>query len=400
MLASACAFANPGHAKDTSFNLIQRGRYLATAGDCVACHTSEKGKPFAGGRAIETPFGIIYSPNITPDRETGIGAWSDDDFYRALHSGVGPDDTRLYPAFPYPYFTKMSRDDVAAVRAFLNTLEPVKSERPASQLTWPLGYRFLMRGWNWMFFDEGAFRPDPAQSAEWNRGAYLVRGPGHCGGCHTPKNFAGGDKKSQRLEGGQIQNWFAPQLANNHRFGTGSWSVEEIVEYLKTGRNSRSGATGLMAEVVTDSTSKLEPKDLRAIAVYLKSKAPSSAVWVGRPDETSMETGRAIFNASCAACHKQDGSGVPRMFPPLAHNANAQSTDATTVVRVILQGAQTVSTDERPTPATMPAFDWKLSNAEVAAVATYVRNSWGNAAPTVSVDQVKTLRETLRPKTK
>ena len=189
-------------------------------------------------------------------------------------------------------------------------------------------------------------------------------------------------------------------ISVKHASGLASWSVDDIVEYLKTGRNQHSGATGLMAEVVKKSTSKMKDDDLRAMAVYLKSKAPSSAVWVGRPDETSMETGRAIFNASCAACHKQDGSGVPRMFPPLAHNANAQSTDATTVVRVILQRAQTVSTDERPTPATMPAFDWKLSNAEVAAVATYVRNSWGNAAPTVSVDQVKTLRETLRPKTK
>jgi mono/diheme cytochrome c family protein len=399
VLLSASGPLVPSHAKDTSYATIERGRHLVNAGDCIACHTADKGKSFAGGRAIETPFGTIYSPNITPDRETGIGAWSEEDFYRALHSGIGPDGTHLYPAFPYPYFTKMTYDDVQAMFAYLKTLAPVKNEHRAADLTWPLGYRFLMRGWNWMYFDEGTFKPNPQKSAEWNRGAYLVQGPAHCGACHTPKTLAGADDTDNALQGGQIQNWFAPKIANDTHNGTGGWNIDDIVEYLKTGRNKHSGATGLMAEVVANSTSKLPDADLHAIAVYLKDfsgQAPESS---SKPDTTVMNAGQAIFADSCSGCHQVDGKGVPRMFPPLVHNANAQSKDPTSVIRVILHGAQTVATDKRPTPFTMPAFDWKLSDGEIAAVASYVRNAWGNSAPAVSADQVKSLRHDLQAKT-
>jgi mono/diheme cytochrome c family protein len=380
---------------DQSFSEVERGHYLTDAGDCVACHTADKGKPMAGGRPVETPFGAIYSPNLTPDRETGIGAWSDDDFYRAMHLGIDREGKRLYPAFPYPYFTKLTRADVTAIRAYLNTLPPVKNERPANKLTWPLNYRVFMRGWDWMFFEPGTYEPDPSKSEEWNRGAYLVEGAGHCGACHTPKNIAGASKDDEQLTGGRLQHWFAPELTNDSRNGLGGWNVDDIVEYLKTGRNRHSGATGLMAEVVTNSTSKLRDDDLRAIAVYLKSVTGDQAQDFSKPEQPMIRAGAAIYADSCSACHQSDGTGVPRMFPPLAHNANVQSKDPTSVVRVILEGAQTVPTDARPTPSTMPAFDWKLSDEQIAAVATYVRTNWGNNAPPVSADKVKSLRKAL-----
>jgi mono/diheme cytochrome c family protein len=385
-------------ADEISFAQVQRGKYLADVGDCLACHTVEKGTPFAGGRGIETPFGTIYSSNLTPDRETGLGAWSDEDFYNAMHFGVAPDGTRLYPAFPYPYFTKLTRDDVAAIRAYLNTLSPVKARRPPNELTWPLDHRIVVQGWNWIYFTPGEIAPNPQKSAEWNRGAYLVEGPGHCGACHTPKNVLGADKTDQPLQGGQLQNWFIPKLDNDPRRGLGSWSVDDIVEYLKTGRNAHSGAAALMAEVVANSTSKLNDEDLHAAAVYVKDIVAKPDEAAPAPEKAFMEAGRGIFSDSCSGCHQANGEGVERMFPPLAHNANVQSADSTTVIRVIVEGAQTVPTNARPTPFAMPAYNWKLSDDEIAAVATFVRNAWGNAAPAVTADEVRSLRGKLHPK--
>jgi mono/diheme cytochrome c family protein len=398
ILVCALVTTTLARAQNLSFAQIERGRYLVDAGDCVACHTADKAKPFAGGRAIETPFGIIYSPNLTPERDTGIGAWSDEDFYRAMHFGIAPDGQRLYPAFPYPYFTKLTRDDVMAIRMYLKTLPPVKNQRPPSALMWPLNYRVFMRAWNWAFFDAGTFTPHPQKSDEWNRGAYLVEGAAHCGACHTPKNIAGADKTSRKFAGGQLQNWFVPNITNDRRNGLGAWSIDDIVEYLKTGRNAHSGATALMAELVEYSTSKLTDEDLRAIAIYLKDVAAEPVVAPSKPDRAVMDAGEAIFSDSCSACHQSSGEGVARMFPPLKHNANVQQDDPTTIIRVILEGARTVATDWRPTPSSMPAFGWKLSDEEIAAVATYVRNAWENSGPAVNADQVKSLRRTLRAK--
>jgi mono/diheme cytochrome c family protein len=383
-------------ADDISFAQVQRGRYLADAADCFACHTAEKGAPFAGGRGIETPFGTIYSPNLTSDRQTGLGAWSDDDFYNAMHLGAAPDGRRLYPAFPYPYFTKLTRDDVMAIRAYLNILPPVKNQRRPNELTWPLNYRVVMRAWNSMFFKPGEFVPSPQKSTEWNRGAYLVEGSGHCGACHTPKNAFGADKTNQQFQGGLLQDWFIPRINSDQRSGLGSWSVEDVVEYLKTGRNARSNASGLMAEVVANSTSKLSDEDLNAIAVYVKDASGKTNEEARQPKQELMDAGGAIFSDSCSACHQSKGEGVERMFPPLMDNANVQSVDPTTVIRVILEGAQTVSTPSRPTPFAMPAFNWKLSDEQIAAVATFVRNAWGNAASVVTSEEVKSLRGRLR----
>ena len=218
---------------------IARGKALTEAGDCASCHTADPAKPFAGGKRIDTPFGGIYSPNLTPDRDTGLGAWSDDEFYRALRFGVARDGSRYYPAFPYPNFTKLTRQDILAIRAYLATLTPVNNPPRAPELRWPLNYRVLMRGWNWLFFKPGILMPDQQKSTEWNRGRYLVEGVGHCGACHTPKNIFGADKRGHAYGGGLVAGMFAPRLDGAERSGLKSWSVEDIAEYLQSGRNGQ-----------------------------------------------------------------------------------------------------------------------------------------------------------------
>lgn len=249
---------------------IARGKALTEAGGCAACHTADPAKPFAGGKRIDTPFGGVYSANLTPDRDTGLGAWSDDDFYRALRFGVAPDGSRYYPAFPYPNFTKLTRQDIAAIRAYLATLTPVKNAPRAPELRWPLNYRVVMRGWNWLYFKPGIIMPDQQKSAEWNRGRYLVEGAGHCGACHTPKNTFGADKRDQALGGNLVQGILAPRLDAAPNSGLKSWSVEDIATYLQSGRNGKSHAGDLMAKVAVNSTTKTSDADARAIAVYLK----------------------------------------------------------------------------------------------------------------------------------
>lgn len=373
---------------------LQRGWYLVTAAGCEACHTAPGGKPFAGGRAIETPFGTVYSPNITPDRATGIGGWSDDDLYEALHSGHGPGGGHLYPAFPYPYFTKITRKDVADIGTYLATLEPAKRERQAARLAWPLDYRFLMAGWNLLYFKEGEFRPNPRKERAYNRGAYLVQALGHCGACHTPKTFLGGDRPEHALEGSLFDNWFAPDITADQRTGIGTWSADDIVEYLKTGHNVRTDAVGPMAEVIASSTSKLTEADLSAIATFLRAQKGHPPGLVPAPDAATMAAGEKVYDI-CAACHEADGSGSPRIYTALARNAGVQSVDPTTLIRLTLEGATSLPSETQPTPGTMPDYKSKLTDRQIADVLTYIRNSFGNAAPAVSTDQVKTVRERL-----
>jgi mono/diheme cytochrome c family protein len=394
---AGCATLASHALADESYSQIQRGKYLFDAGDCASCHTGDETKPLAGGRPIETPFGTLYSANITPDRTTGIGAWTNDEFYKAMHEGFSRDGEHLYPAFPYPYFTQLTRDDVDAILAYLKTVEPISNKPPPNHLMWPLDYRFVMSGWNTLFFKDGEFRKNPEKSPEWNRGAYLVEGAGHCGACHTAKNMFGADKTSDRFQGGNLQHWFAPKLVNDRADGIGAWSADDIVQYLKTGRNAKSGATGLMAEVVRNSTSKLSDDDLRSIAVYLKDLPGSgNEPKAPRNDDKVITAGKDIYDASCGACHKPSGEGVPLMFPPLKGSANVQSSDPTTVIRLVLGGARTQVTDAEPTPSTMPSYAWKLSDNQIAAVTTYIRSAWGNAAPAVSADDVKDLRKEMQ----
>ena len=248
---------------------IERGKALTVAGNCAGCHTADPARPFAGGKRIDSPYGVIYSANLTPDRETGLGAWTDEDFLRALRSGVGRDGTRYYPAFPYPHFTRLTRQDILAIRAHLATLTPMNNPPRAAELRFPFNWRFVVRGWNWLFLTPGFLKPDQMKSAEWNRGRYLVEGIAHCGICHTPKNFFGADKRGAKFAGGLVQGTPAPRLDATEQ-GLKSWSVDDITAYLQNGRNGKKQAGRLMSEVVTNSTSKMSESDVRAIAVYLK----------------------------------------------------------------------------------------------------------------------------------
>ncbi|HEY0420480.1 MAG TPA: cytochrome c, partial [Acetobacteraceae bacterium] len=272
----------PARADKQSFEVIEHGRALATIADCVACHTAAGGAPYAGGRPIETPFGVLVTPNLTPDMATGIGAWSDEEFLRALQTGIGRDGRHLYPAFPYPYYTRAATADLLAIRAYLGTLQPVRNPVVSNQLPFPFNIRLGMLAWNTLYFTPGAFKTDPGKSAEWNRGFYLVESLGHCGACHTAKTALGGDDDDHRLQGGIVQDWMAPALDNDPRTGLGAWSAEEIVEYLSTGRNARTAASGPMAEVVSNSTAQMPQADLRAIALYLKDQ-PAPAAPALRP---------------------------------------------------------------------------------------------------------------------
>ena len=391
LLCTASAF--DGARAEPSPETLARGKAMAEAADCASCHTADPSKPFAGGKRIDTPFGAIYSPNLTPDRDTGIGAWSDDEFLRALRYGVARDGSRYYPAFPYPNFTKMIRDDIFAVRAWLATLPPVQNTPPPPQLRWPLNYRVVMRLWNYLFFRPGIFEPDQSKSTAWNRGAYLVTGAAHCGACHTPKNIFGADRRGHAFGGGQVAGWFAPRLDGAARSGLKSWSVDDIIEYLSSGRNGKSHADGLMAEVVVNSTSKMSDGDISAIAVYLKDlPAGAPEPEVTPPPSADMATGKAVYNSACIACHEADGSGAPRIYPPLPGNALLQSADPLSTLRIILEGAQTVTTPRAPNGGSMPAYAKQLSDQEIADVANYIRNSWGNAAALVTPAQVRKAR--------
>lgn len=375
---------------------LRRGQYLVAAGDCISCHQREGGQPFAGGLGLNTPFGIIYTPNITPDRSTGIGGWTADQFYRAMHDGKDAQGEDLYPAFPYPWFRRVSREDDDAIFAYLTTVPAVNYTPPKNDLSFPLNFRSMVGAWNLLFLDSHNFQSDPDQSAEWNRGAYLVTGLGHCGGCHTPKNFLGADKSKEELHGGTLDNWVAPDLTSNSRLGLGDWSVDEIAEFLATGRNAHAAAGGAMADVITHSTSHISDADRRAIAVYLKSQPPSPSVASSAPDSGAMRRGAEIYSDACSSCHLDNGIGQSRLFPPLGKDAMLQQPDPTGLEHLILAGTRVGVSASHPSPLGMPSFAWKLTDQEIADVSTYIRNSWGNQAAPVAASDVSSLRKKLK----
>ena len=380
------------------FSEIARGRYLANAADCGSCHTIPgSNKPFAGGRPIETPFGNIVSPNITPDMQTGIGSWTDDEFDAAVRNGRARDGARLYPAMPFPYYSRMSREDVKAIRAYLSTVAPVHNQVTSDTLPFPFDIRSSMIVWDELYFKPQEFKPDATKSEEWNRGAYLVQGPAHCGACHTPKSILGGDKTSEPLRGYTLQGWVAPDITSG--LGPlGSWSADDLAEYLKTGHNKYAAAAGPMAEVVQLSTSNMTDADVKAIAVYLKDISGTAPASASAADQNVLTAGGAIFQDLCAACHTKDGQGIPQLFPRLSDAATVAAPDPTTVLRVILQGTQTVATDREPTGPAMPGFGWQLNDEQVAAVASYVRNHFAHA-PAVTADQAAKTRADLASRT-
>lgn len=377
-----------------------RGQYLATAGNCLSCHTARGGKPYAGGRAIQTPFGTLYSPNITPDRETGIGEWSPEDFRRALHEGKSKDGSLLYPAFPYTNYTKVTRDDADAMAAFFRTVPPVRQQNKPHEMRFPYDKRVLLAPWRTLYFKEGEYRDDPAQTPEWNRGAYLVQGLGHCNACHAERNKLGAVKEDQTA-GGLIRvlNWYAPSLTSSRETGLGDWDVAQIVMLLKTGIADRGAVFGPMAEVVHDSLQHLTEADLAAMAVYLKSQREEDKssvggqqVLTGEQGAQLMQRGARVYKERCAQCHQGNGEGVPRIYPPLANNEAIVMRNPVNAIRMVLNGGFPPSTAGNPRPYGMPPFAQLLSDEEVASVVTYVRGSWGNAAAPVSNVEVAAAR--------
>jgi mono/diheme cytochrome c family protein len=380
--------------------VVERGEYLARAGDCIACHTEREGKLFAGGRAMATPFGTIFTSNITPDPDTGIGKWTAEQFYNAMHNGRFPDGGLIYPAMPFASYTKVTRADSDAIFAFLRSVPPVRQQNRPHDLRFPYDNRSLILGWRTLFFSPGEFAPDPKRSAEWNRGAYLVEGLGHCGMCHTPINALGGSRESAAFEGGLIpmQNWYAPSLVSNREAGLGDWTLKEITDYLRTGVSARGAVYGPMAEVVFDSLQYLSDADVQAMAVYLKSLAEGSPPAASQPTMPGAEAslllslGKTVYDAQCAACHGADGRGRGSDYPPLAQNQSIQMVSAVNAIRMVLNGGYPPATRGNPMPFGMPPFAQSLSDDEVAAVVSYIRTAWGNRGGAVSARDANALR--------
>lgn len=377
---------------------ISRGAYLATVGDCIACHTAPGGAAFAGGRRLHTPFGDLVSTNITPDPQTGIGGWSDDMFLKAVKKGVGARGQHLYAAMPFANYAKVSDQDILDIKGYLASLRPVHNAVEPNQLRFPFNIRLLSASiWSWFYFDPTPFRADPARGDQWNRGAYLVNGLGHCSACHTPKNRLGADRAGKFLAGAEIEGFYAPALNDAMRTGLGAWSAEEITTYLRTGTSRHAVATGPMAEVIMRSTQFMTPADLQAMAVYLRSVVvpADKEETAPPPDVAAIKAGGTIYAASCQSCHRADGSGVPGLIPALAGHAGVQSANPASAIRVILQGGQAAITDGNGRGTSMPAFAWRLTDAQIAGVIGFIGNSWGNRAPATSPQAVSDMRAAL-----
>ena len=392
-------------------DLIKQGEYLARAGDCVACHTAKGGKPFAGGLPMETPIGVIYSTNITPDK-TGLGDYSFEDFDKAVRHGIAKNGSTLYPAMPYPSYARVRDSDMQALYAyFMKGVEPVAQENKDSDIPWPLSMRWPLAAWRWMFAP--AVEEHQAQTAAdpvINRGAYLVEGLGHCGACHTPRALTMQEKALSAADGNAflsgsapLEGWIAKSLRGDHKDGLGSWSEEQLVQFLKTGRSDRSAVFGGMSDVVVHSMQYMSQDDLTAIARYLKSlpavdpkdqphqydKQVAQALWKG----DDSEPGASVYIDNCAACHRTDGHGYTRVFPALAGNPVLQTADATSLINIVLNGGTLPATHTAPSTFTMPAFAWRLSDQEVADVVSFIRGSWGNKGAPVNASEVADLRK-------
>jgi mono/diheme cytochrome c family protein len=359
--------------------VIARGKYLADAGDCIACHTKKGGQSYAGGLYLNTPFGRLSSPNITPDKDTGIGSWSDDQFYRVFHEGIGKDGEYIYPAMPYPYYTKVTRDDVVAIKAYLFSLQPVHAPREPNKMEFPFNIRTGLLAWNKLFFHTGEFQPDSAKSPEINRGAYLVEGLGHCGACHNGRILAGNSGEAKQLQGGELQNWYAPNITSDVREGVGKYSDDQLVTYLKSGVAQGVGvANGPMAETIHDSLSKLNDGDLKAIVAFLKS-TPAKTSYEAKHDTAfagPAAVGRDAYLNNCSSCHQLDGKGINGAVASLVGDAGVLAEGPQDVIRVILGGIEAKGSN-----APMPAVGAGMSDQDIADVTNYVRQAWGNAAP-------------------
>jgi mono/diheme cytochrome c family protein len=382
-------------------SVVERGKYLAQAGDCIACHTVPGAKIFSGNRAMPTPFGTLYAPNITPDRATGIGAWSADDFYKMMHTGRSPKGYLLYPAMPFASYTKVTRADSDAIFAYLRSVPAVRQPSREHELRFPYNNRALLIGWRTLYFQEGEYQPDKSKSLEWNRGAYLVQGLGHCAMCHTPINALGGSSQEQAFQGGLIpmQNWYAPSLTSNREAGLGDWEIQDIVDLLQKGVSNRATVYGPMAEVTFNSLQFMSDDDVRAMAVYLKS-LPADKGPASDPAESPLRAdvnqvfseGRRIYAARCANCHGAEGKGKLPHYPPLARNQSIGMSSAVNPIRMVLNGGYPPGTRRNPMPYGMPPFAQDLNDTEIAAVVTFIRTAWGNRGAPVNAREVNQLR--------
>jgi mono/diheme cytochrome c family protein len=350
---------------------------------------------------MPTPFGTLYSPNITPDPATGIGKWSAADFYRMLHTGRSRNGDLLYPAMPFASYTKVTRADTDAMFAYLRSVPPVRQASRKHDLRFPYNNRALLIGWRTLYFAEGEYQPDRSKSVEWNRGAYLVQGLGHCSMCHTPINALGGSSAGQAFQGGLIpmQNWYAPSLTSNREAGLGNWDIHDIVDLLQTGVSNRGTVYGPMAEVTYNSLQYMNDADIRAMAVYLKglpADQPGSADVANSPLRADVNQavteGRRIYGQRCASCHGAEGRGKLPHYPPLAGNQSIGMTSAVNPIRMVLNGGYPPGTRRNPMPYGMPPFAQSLSDDDIAAVVTFIRTAWGNRGAPVSVREVNQLR--------
>ncbi len=399
VVSALVALAWPAARAYAQSDLVRRGEYLTRAADCMPCHTAPDGKPFAGGRPFKLPFGTLYSPNITPDAQTGIGRWSDDDFVKAMHDGIGKDGQRLYPAFPYPSYTLLGRDDVLAIKAYLFSMPPIANSPPQSHLVFPFNMRWLMIFWDWLYNPNQRFQADVSKSPQWNRGAYLVDALGHCGECHTPRNLLYGLESSRKLAGAVIQGWRAYNITSDQKSGIGSWSDTDLAQYLTTGEGPRGAAAGPMGEAVDNSLRYLNLDDVKAIVAYLRTvpaiasdvpagapsvvadNAPANTSQLPSPDEVNRihaDVGVRIFAGACTGCHGWDGRG-------LKGSRDVNDPQALNLTRVILDGVHVSASGDR---VDMPGFRADYADAEVAALANYVTGQFGSKPATLTPDDV------------
>lgn len=382
---------------------LRRGDYLTRAGNCAHCHTASGGVAFAGGRAIDTPFGMVYSSNLTPDAQTGLGNWTADDFWRAMHHGQAKDGRWLLPVFPYTNYTRVSRADSDAIFAWLQSQTAVSRANTQHALRWPYNTQWALGLWRALYFRSQSFVPDAAQSAAWNRGAYLVQGLGHCSACHAPRNALGAGADSLALSGGMVaqQGWYAPSLLNRSEAGVQDWDNAQIVRLLQAGSSDHATVSGPMAQVVLHSTQYLERHDIEAMALYLKTLPEDRPTRVGlssRPADTdTLQQGARVYERECVSCHGRRGEGVPGAYPALAGNRAVTLASHLNLVQIVLNGGFAPATALNPRPYGMPPFALALTDREVAAVLSYVRSAWGNQADAVDAAEVDRLRKhTLR----
>ena len=374
---------------------IERGEYLARIGNCAGCHTARGGEPYAGGGAVDTPFGAVYASNLTPDASVGIGRWSSEAFYRSMHEGRSQDGHLLYPAFPYPHFSLTTREDTDAILSFLvHRVKPVHRRNTEHALAFPYNNMYALAAWRFLYFKPSQFQPESARSVQWNRGSYLVQGLAHCGACHSTRNSLGAPIAGHTYDGAMmpLNDWYAPSLTDKREASVADWPIEQIARWLKDGTSPIGAALGPMAEIVFQSTQHATNEDLIAMSDYLKSLTVTANSRVNPTNSggTINDAGKRIYKDRCASCHGDEGKGKSEDFPALARNRTVTMANPTNLISLILKGGFAPATTGNPRPHGMPPFYHLLTDADIANVASFVRSSWGNAAPALTeLDMVK-----------